>query len=200
MRGRIGEFLQIGIGLAQLQLHGFSLGDIGHRRQHQTVLFARHRAQGDLRRKLRSVLAPPRQIEVHADQPHSGRLCIQAPVPLMHRPQALGQQHLQRIADELRARIAEHHFGVRIDQHDTAFGVDHDHAAGRRLDDFLEHALQAFAHRYIDHGLDHHHPVRGLERADAHLDRELGPVRPQSEQFPAGAHGARTGVAGIHIA
>ena len=59
------------------------------------------------------------------------------PVRSMGVARALRHQYLQRVSDEFRGCIAEHRFGLRINQNYGAFGIDHDHAARGCFDDSL---------------------------------------------------------------
>ena len=59
--------------------------------------------------------------------------------------EAFGQQYLQRIADELVARVTEHGLGLRIDEDYGSVRIDHDHAAWRGFDDSLHELLGSVA-------------------------------------------------------
>jgi hypothetical protein len=52
----------------------------------------------------------------------------------MHRPGRFGNQDLDRFADELGTRQAEHLIGLAVHQQDLALLVDHDHATGRGIE------------------------------------------------------------------
>src|SRR5215475_4892598 len=43
--------------------------------------------------------------------------------------EARGQEHLYRLADELLPRVAKHPFGFPVDQQNSTYSVNHDHAA-----------------------------------------------------------------------
>src|SRR5689334_10065841 len=50
----------------------------------------------------------------------------------------LGQQHLDRLADELLPVPAEERLGLAVDEHDAPVPVDDDHAVGGRLEQVPE--------------------------------------------------------------
>src|SRR6266404_8526731 len=100
MGSRVGEFLQIRVGLTQLQLHGTAPRNVGYRRQHQSAVVGRHGVEANLDGKLRSVLAPRGQIAVHSHLAHcrSGGECL--PECPGGRTKPLREQHFQRVADQ----------------------------------------------------------------------------------------------------
>jgi hypothetical protein len=51
---------------------------------------------------------------------------------------ALGNQDLDRVAKQLRAREPEQRLGLAIDEHDTAEVVDDHHGIGRGFDELAE--------------------------------------------------------------
>jgi hypothetical protein len=57
--------------------------------------------------------------------------------------EALGHQHLDRLADHLAARVAEDALHLGVDQHDAPAFVHQDHAGGRRLDRLAEQLARA---------------------------------------------------------
>ena len=59
----------------------------------------------------------------------------------MQLAEALRDQHLDRLLAQLLARVAEHPFGLRIDEHDPPFVVDDDHRIRRGFDEPPEHVL-----------------------------------------------------------
>ena len=64
-------------------------------------------------------------------------------------PEALGNQGLDRPAEQIRALIAEQALGLRIDHFDQADGANHHHGAWRRLH-HLPEALLAFSEHLFD--------------------------------------------------
>jgi hypothetical protein len=64
---------------------------------------------------------------------------VLVPVVRMRRAEALGDEGLHLLADELRGGVAEELLGDRVDDHDPAEPVGDHHRVGRRV----EHSLQA---------------------------------------------------------
>ena len=108
--------------------------------------------------------------------------------------EALRHQHFDRLAQHLRAGIAEHLLGLRIHHLDAAARVDHDHRVRRRLDHAAEALLQPLARRDVDDRRQHHRPLVGLDRIEPDLDRELAAVLAQPEKVAPGAHRPRPGI------
>jgi hypothetical protein len=52
----------------------------------------------------------------------------------MARAETLGDEHLDRPADQLIARVPEHPLDLVIDEHDPAVGVGDEHSGGAQLD------------------------------------------------------------------
>jgi len=59
--------------------------------------------------------------------------------------EALRQEHLDTLAEEFLALVAEYLLGLGVDHRDIARPVDHDHRAGRGFHDLAE-ALHAMMH------------------------------------------------------
>ena len=142
---RVGEFLQIGVGLPQFELHGLAPGDVGNGGEHHPVFVAGYRTQLYLHRKLRAILAARRQIAAGSHLTHRGRGGEMSPVRRVTAAKTLRQQYVQRMAEKFRARVTEHRFGPRIGEDNGASQIGHDHPARSRLDDSLHELFSALA-------------------------------------------------------
>ncbi len=104
---------------------------------------------------------------------------------------ALGNQHLQRLAEQFRARIAEQRLRVAIDESDLAAAVCHEHRVGRRLHHQAKALLGPFTLADVDDRCDGEETCDGLDGVQADLDGNLGAVLVQTEQIAARTHGTR---------
>ena len=93
------------------------------------------RAQRDLDRELGSVLPPPGELQCGDRRLTAGVVGAQV---LRGLGEALDQQQLDRLADQLVARVAEQRLGLRVDEHDRAGRVDDDCSVGRGLEQVAE--------------------------------------------------------------
>ena len=67
------------------------------------------------------------------------------PVLAVLAAEALGHQHLDLLADEVGAGVAEQRLGLGVDQDDGALPVDDDHGVGRRFEEHAETFLGRLA-------------------------------------------------------
>ena len=97
------------------------------------------------------------------------------------RAHALGDQQLDRLAEQLVARVAEHAFGLAVDEHDLAVLVAHDHAVGRGLDKLAKWKVGVLDHagrNHVEHGAWMR--VVDPDPPAVSLDRELAERKPQA--------------------
>src|SRR6202008_2816098 len=86
---------------------------------------------------------------------------------------SLGNERLNWFAEQLVPRVAKQFFRLCVDQNNLTGIVDDDHRIGRRFQKAPELRLRATTFRNIaDRGADQR-PFRGLERAQADLDRKF---------------------------
>jgi hypothetical protein len=111
------------------------LGDVGHERQREHPLRRLHVAEADLDRKLGAVPAASGQDKVPAHPAHPRLGEVRPAMPGVGGLRARREQQLQRLADQLAARVTEHQLGPRVDEHDRPRAIDHDDALGRRLEE-----------------------------------------------------------------
>jgi hypothetical protein len=140
-----------------------------------------------------SVLAQAVQIDAgaHRAGPWCGEVAVAksgvpAPVPLRH-------QHLDGLAQELLASIAEQPLGLGVDQHDAPGPVDDHHGVGCGLEQPAELLLGLLAIGDVADRARHQRPLIGLEGRQADLDRELAAVATTPAQLEPRAHRARPG-------
>jgi hypothetical protein len=59
------------------------------------------------------------------------------------------QQHLDRLAQQRLAAVAEHLFGLRVDQHNFPFPIDDDNRVRRRFQQSAEERLRGFGLQFV---------------------------------------------------
>src|SRR5947207_136543 len=107
-------------------LRTFALRDIANVGHRQEGPIRRDGAEGDVDGKLRAVLAPPRQLQAGPHRPGLGICEVAVAVRNVDCPELIGEQDLDRPADQLLARVAEEAFGLLVDERDPPAAVDDD--------------------------------------------------------------------------
>ena len=128
---------RVGCGLEQapeLRVGPVALAEVADGRRDQDPITRRHRRQRDLGRELAAVAPAPGEL-----YPRSHR--ASPPVPLVpgtvrrvYRPRTLGDEHLDRLSDQLLARVPEERFDLRIREDDATPVVDGDDPVRCRLE------------------------------------------------------------------
>jgi hypothetical protein len=139
IRGRLDDQRELGDAL----LARPALADVAHGGRHQQAVAGLQRAEADLDRELAAVAAPPAGLEPGA---HRAHLQVPGVPPAMRRmipAKPLGHEHVDRAAQQFRARIAEQRLGLLVDQPDRSGLVDDHHGDGRRLQQRPERLLGA---------------------------------------------------------
>ncbi len=123
------------LGLKKLVLGHLAGGDVDHGRDDPGTLGRVDRREADLHRELRAVLAATRQ--VHADPGRPGdRVGPEATaVPGVARDGGQWDQDLDRLAEQLAARIAERRFDPRVQVANSAGRVGCQDRIGRGVQD-----------------------------------------------------------------
>src|SRR5262249_11100626 len=104
--------------------------------------------------------------------------------------EALRHQHLDPLADELVARVAEELLGLGVDEDDPPAALHDDHGVGCRLEQAAELLLRLAAQAGVADGRGADGLALGLERAKADRDGELGAVLAPAVELEARAHAA----------
>jgi hypothetical protein len=120
-----------------------ALGDVADRARDEAALLGLERAQADLDRELAAVTAEPEELQARAHAARVGRSRVPASVDLVLTAVARGDELLDRLPDELAARVAEERFGLRVDDRDAAALVHDDDGVGRRLEQRAKLLLRA---------------------------------------------------------
>ncbi len=143
---------RVGSGLEQAPeflLRLLAFADVADRAHHERAFLGLQRAQADFYGKLRAVLAHAVELQAH---PHCAgpRLDeIVGAMADMRVPEALRQQHLDRLAFELSARVPEQILGLGVRVHDASREIDHHDAVGHGFQEIAEPRLDQF-------GIAHH--------------------------------------------
>src|SRR5204863_3520820 len=109
-------------------------GDIDHGGEHEQSLVGFDRVQADLHRHLGAVLADAVEISPRSHRPGLRVREEVRSVAGMALAQPVGDEELNRLAEQLIARVAEQSLDLAVDEDDLSGAIDHHHAARRRLD------------------------------------------------------------------
>src|SRR5205814_1536550 len=153
-----------------------ALADVADRAGDQHPLLGLERAQTDLHRELRAVSPQPVELEARPHGAHPRLLEVGEAVLRVVAAEALGDEHLHGLAEELVPAIAEQSLRLRVHQDDPSRALDHDHRVGSRLQEPAELPLDLLAVRDVADDARDDHPVPSLERGEADLGRELAAV------------------------
>ena len=152
--GQLTEALQP-VGLMHLALEPFALGlcaeslafgllldpvgDVADGGGDQWALFGLHRRERDLGRERRPILAPGGQLHTRAHRPSHRMHDVAIAVLRMSSPERFRHQHLDSLAYQLVASVAELPLGLLVHQRDPAVRVHGHDRVGRRFEQVLEH-------------------------------------------------------------
>ncbi len=167
-----------GVHLRRLQqLRGVeALGDVDHRGQHEVAVSRLQGIEPDLDRHFRAVL--PQAVEIAAGA-HGARVRMGEEAVAVVRvtpTKALWNQDLDRLAQQLLAGVAEQLLDLRVDQHDPAVAVDHQHGVGCGFHHQAQALLRALALGDVDDGSQHEHALGQVQRVEADFDRHFRTV------------------------
>ncbi len=135
---RVAERLELAVGELERRLGQFSRADISNHARNQGPFVGLERPEADFDRKLGAVLAPTLELEPGAHLAHARRGPIPRAVRHVLGPSALREQGFDGLSLELLPFVAEELFGLRIDEHDLAAGVDDHDRVGRGLQERSE--------------------------------------------------------------
>ena len=119
---------------ARALLDPLPLGDVAHRRHHARPPVDHEGREADLGRELGAVVAQAGEVQAEPHRAGTRHRVVTGTVHLVHRPEAAGQQHLDRLADELALRPAEQAFGVAVHVDDEPVLVRDHHRVRHRLE------------------------------------------------------------------
>src|SRR5204862_426183 len=98
----------------------FAVRDVANRTANQSAFLSLQRAEADLDGKLRPVLAPPKKFQAGAHRTHFRIIEEPRAMPWMLGPEPLGHQHFDRLVEQLRARVSEQGFRLRVHEDDVS--------------------------------------------------------------------------------
>ena len=101
-----------------------ALGDVAHDGDHQRSPTAVNRAQADLHRKLGARALPPPELEARSHGPRTRVPHVRRAVRSVRRLSGNGKEPVDRLADQLVARVLEELFGHGVHEHDRSGLVD----------------------------------------------------------------------------
>ncbi len=167
------------------------LADVADGARDQGAVVGLERAQADLDRELRAVLAAAVQLEPGSHRPHSRVREEAAPMGPVTAALPIGHQQLDALTDELGTWVAEETLGLNVDQLDRAVGVDDHHRVRGRLEQRAKPGVGALAIADVAHGRGDETATLGIEGGEADLGGKLAPVLAATEELDADAHGPR---------
>src|SRR4029077_12947908 len=106
---------ETGFGLTQCVFDLLPVGNVADRAGNQHAVFCLLGTEADLQREFCTILANSVQLQAHS---HGSKLWMSAvcgAVVTMLVPETLGNQHLDRLAEEFVAMVAEQFLRLRID-------------------------------------------------------------------------------------
>ena len=108
--------------------------------------------------------------------------------------------HLDCVAEQLGALVAEELLGLRVDQRDTAVRAYNHHRVRRRFEQRAELVLATLADGEITDSGGDDRAARGLDRIQTYFDWKFGAVFSQTMELEAGSHRASCGVGEVRCA
>ena len=121
------------VGLTRRALQCHALADVGDEGDSASSFIGLHEAQTYLYRELAPILPETDQVETLSHRPDPGSSHVRGPVGDVAFSEALGNEELDRLSDQLRPRMAEHGLRPGIEQHDASGRVrGHDALGGGR--------------------------------------------------------------------
>src|SRR5215813_1596828 len=112
------------LGLAGRPLQNQTLRDVSDECQCLPSTCRLHVTERDFDRELRAISSARDEIEPSSHGPHVGIPEVRGTMIDVTSTKALRHEHLERMAEQCLARIAEHLFGLSIDRDDTSLWVD----------------------------------------------------------------------------
>ena len=117
-----------------LELRALPFRDVDDRAQHEATPGGREGVEPDLDRDLRAVATQAEEVAARAHGP-GFRVAEEGPAETrMACAEALGHQHLDRLANHFLARVPEDPLDRGVDEHDASALVHEDHAGRGGLD------------------------------------------------------------------
>ena len=121
--------------MGELRLGPLPFGDVADGGGEQHAGVGRQRRQADVDRKLVARLAQPVELEPGAHRPGAGVGAVVVAVGGVGRPEALGEEALRRLPEQLVAGEAEHPLGLGVDEGDPALAADDHDGIGGSLEE-----------------------------------------------------------------
>ncbi len=109
-------------------------------------------------------------------------------MPRMQAAIAFRDQHLDTLAQQLGAGVAEELFGLRVYQRDLALIVHNNHGVGRSFQQRAEFFFGLFAHCDIPYCARDQDTVGSLDRAKTDLERKFRTIFSQSKKLQLFSH------------
>src|SRR5882672_994956 len=152
--GATGEF-QLDIFLAQLVFAALAARYVADRAGDERGFAGVHGTETDLDRELAAIFAPAFEVQTDSHRPHARVRKIALAMTGMSSAERPRQQDLDRLSQQLGARVSEQSFGLGIDKLDFSLAVDNDNRVGCGLQQRAELLLGAYALAHVTHSAHH---------------------------------------------
>ena len=119
---------------AHASLEAVAIGHIDDRGEDESRLAKGHRRQTDFDRHFGAILAASEHLARCGHDPRFRVSQVIVAEPGMSRPRGVRNQHVNRLAGQLRAGVAEHALDLAVGRQDHAVGIDDQHAGGQPFD------------------------------------------------------------------
>src|SRR5438445_371064 len=165
-----------------------AIRNVADRAGDQHPLFGFQRAQADLDRDLRAVLAESKELEACPHRPYARIREEPRPMAVVAPAEPLGHEDLDRASKQLLTLVAEEPFGLRVHEDDLPLAIDDHDGIGRRLEQSPELRLRALALADVPDRAHRDHPVVRLQGTQADFHRELHAIAPPPVQLQTRPH------------
>ena len=169
-----------------------ALADVADGAGDEDAVLGLERAQADLHRELGAIPAQAEELDARAHAAHPGIAEVARAVAGVPAAETLGDQHLDRPAEQLAPRIPEQPLGLGVHQDDLALAIDDDHGVRCGLQQPAELRLHPLAIGDVtDGGGGDEDALLRVHGREADLCRELRAVLAHALEIQPCSHRPR---------
>ena len=126
----------------QSRFDALAFCDVTYHGQGNKYAIHLQRAEHDVHREFRAILASTMEFETHAHRAHARPNAEILSVGRVQRSKAFGNQRLDRQSQHFCARVSEHSFRLRIEFNDSPISIRDNNAIGRKFKEFFGQCLR----------------------------------------------------------